>query len=317
MTFLLRRALDAVAVVLLVSVGIFALTRAAPGGPLAMMASPSEMQGGAAAIEALEREFGLDRPIPVQYLVWLSHAVRGDLGYSYFTNQPVLATIAERAGASFELMVIALLIGLITALPLGIWAAARQNRLPDYSITTLGLAFVSIPTFFLGIAAIYVFSVRLGVLPAAGQGTPGVDDTGDHLRHLVLPSVILGLSMTGQLIRYVRAGFIDQLHRDYIRTALAKGASTQRVLMVHTLRNAVIQIVTIVAVNVPHLLGGAIIIEQLFSWPGLGQLAIVSIGQRDYPVIIGLTMYVAVLVVLCNLAADLLASVIDPRVERR
>ncbi|TDE01184.1 ABC transporter permease [Jiangella asiatica] len=314
--FVARRLGISAAVFLLISIGIFVLVRAAPGDPVSMMVNPEDtLDGGQQFVEAKRRELGLDQPVPVQYLAWLRHALTGDLGYSYVSDRPVLGVLAERLPPTVELMGTALLIALVIAVPLGMLAAVRRNTAVDYMIAALSVTTISIPSFFLGIAAVYVLTLKLGVLPSAGMSTPGQAGVLDAVRHLILPALILSLTIAGPFVRYVRSGLIDELDADYVRTAEAKGATTLRVLSRHALPNALIPLVTVVALRIPHLLAGAVVLEQVFAWPGMGQLAVSSIGRQDYPVIIGFALYVAVLVLICNLAADLLYAVVDPRVR--
>lgn len=316
--FILRRLLVNVGVFLVISVGIFALVYAAPGDPVQMMVNPEQMGTGSAAFIAHERHvLGLDQPLPVQYVRWLGHALSGNLGFSFINSRPVVDVIGERIGPTVELMGLGLLISLLVGIPLGIVAAARKNSVTDYVTTAFSLSVVSIPPFFLGIAVIYLFALKWGILPSAGMNTPGSASLSDSLRHLVLPVMILGLSGAGPLARYARSGLIGELNEDYTRTAEAKGARRTRVLLRHGFRNSLIPLISVVMLRIPNVLAGAVVLEQVFAWPGMGQLVISSIQQNDYPVIIGFSMLTAILVLLCNLAADVLYAVADPRVSLR
>ncbi|QFG21606.1 ABC transporter permease [Actinomadura sp. WMMB 499] len=316
--YVVRRLLVNVLVFVLISVGIFSLVRLAPGDPVRMMVNPEQMQsGGAAFIEAKRHELGLDRPIVVQYGNWLADAVRGDLGYSYVGHRPVSAVLGERVGPTLQLMGAALVVALVVAIALGVAAAVRRNSAVDYGATVIGLTAVSVPPFFLGIVGIYVFSLKLGWLPSAGMTTPGDGGPLDQLHHLILPGLILAFVTAGPFTRYVRGGLVDELGADYVRTAEAKGAGPVRVVLRHALRNSLIPLITVVMYQIPQMLAGAVVIEQVFAWPGMGQLAVSSIGQHDYPVIVGFALYVAVLVLICNLVADLLYAAVDPRVSLR
>ncbi|MGW4798871.1 ABC transporter permease [Nonomuraea sp. NPDC004297] len=316
--YVIRRVLVNVPVFLMISIGIFVLVRLAPGDPVRMMVDPEQMRGGGAEfIEAKRGELGLDRPIAVQYGHWLAGALRGDLGHSYVGHRPVAEVLGERVGPTLQLMGAALAVALVVAVILGVAAAVRRNTALDYGATVLGLAAVSVPPFFLGVIAIYVFSLRLGLLPSAGMLTPGDGGALDRLRHLVLPGLILAFVTAGPFTRYVRGGLVNELGADYVRTAEAKGASPARVVLRHALRNSLIPLITVVLCQIPQLLAGAVVIEQVFAWPGMGQLAVSSIGQHDHPVIVGFALYVAVLVLGCNLVADVLYAVADPRVSLR
>lgn len=318
LSFILRRLVVNAGVFLLITVGIFALVHAAPGDPVKMMINPEQLSsGGAAFIEHERHVLGLDRSLPVQYWNWLRKALGGDLGYSYVNNRSVNSVIAERVSPTVELMGIALLISILVGIPLGVFAAVRRNSIVDYGTAVFGLGAVSIPPFFLGIGAIYIFALRLDLLPSAGMTTAGVHSPADQLKHLILPVLILGLSAAGPFARYVRSGLVGELAEDYTRTAEAKGASRTRVVMRHAFRNSLIPLITVVTMSIPGLLAGAVVIEQVFAWPGMGQLVVSSIDQNDYPVIIGFSLYIGALVLLCNLAADILYAVADPRVKLR
>ncbi|WP_157570553.1 ABC transporter permease [Microtetraspora malaysiensis] len=315
LTYVARRLMVNVGVFLLISVGVFLLVRAAPGDPVRMMVNPEQLAAGGPDFIARKRaELGLDDPVVVRYVVWLRDALTGDLGYSFVSHRPVSAVLGERIGPTVLLMGTALLLGLLVAVPAGTLAAVRRNSAADYASAVVSLAVISVPSFFLGIAAIYVFSLTLGWFPSSGMTTPGGGGT-DVLAHLVLPAAILALSIAGPFMRYVRGGLIAELGADYIRTAEAKGAGPPRVLLRHALRNALIPLITVIMIYVPQLLAGAVALEQVFAWPGMGQLAISSIGQLDYPVVIGFALFIAVLVLLCNLAADVLYAVADPRIS--
>lgn len=300
----------------LISVSIFLLVRAAPGDPVRMMVNPEDvLDGGEQFIEAKRAELGLDQPIAVQYLTWFKNALTGDLGFSYVSERPVIELLTERLAPTLELMGMALIVGLLIAVPLGMLAATRRNSATDYVIAGISLSAISIPGFFLGIVAIYVFSLKLGLLPSAGMSTPGEASFGDNVRHLILPASILALTIAGPFVRYVRSGIIGELAADYVRTAEAKGASSVRVLNRHALPNALIPLVTVIALRLPQLLAGAVVTEQVFAWPGMGQLAVSSTERQDYPVIIGFALYVALIVLVTNLVADVLYAIVDPRVR--
>lgn len=314
--YVIRRLLVNAVVFVFISIAIFLLVRAAPGDPVRMMINPEQLQsGGPAFVAAKRHELGLDQPLPVQYVSWLGRAVTGDLGYSYLDHRPVTTVLGERVGPTILLMGTALVLALIVAVPVGTIAALRRNGPIDYGAAVLSLGAISVPSFFLGIAAIYVFSLSLGILPSSGMSTPGQEGFTDTVRHLVLPAVILGLSVAGPFVRYVRSGLLSELGADYVRTAEAKGASRARVIFRHALRNALIPLITVVMIYVPQLLAGAVVTEQVFAWPGMGQLAVSSISHLDYPVIVGFALYVAILVLLSNLLADVLYRVVDPRIS--
>lgn len=315
-TFVVRRILVNIVVFILIGIGVFLLVRAAPGDPVRMMIRPEDLQEGSEAfIQARRAELGLDDPILVQYGRWFLDAITGNLGDSFVNRQPVTGLLLERLGPTVLLMSTALAISLLIAIPLGTVAAVRRNTSVDYAAAALSLGVISVPSFFLGIVAIYVFSLQLGWLPSSGMSTPGGGGGTDVLTHLIMPAAILGLASAGPLTRYVRGSLIDELSADYVRTAEAKGATPSRVVTRHALRNSLIPLITIIMINIPQMLAGAVVLEQVFAWPGMGQLAVRAVTAQDYPVIVGFALYVAALVLICNLLADIAYAIVDPRVK--
>lgn len=316
--YLVRRLASNVLVFLLITVAIFWLVHKAPGDPIAMRIPADQLNSGSAEYIAQQRhELGLDRPVFVQYWFWLTNAIQGDLGYSLLNGRPVTELLTERLGPTVELMLVGLVISLSVAFPLGILAARRKNSIWDYGTAVVSLGSVSIPVFFLALVAIFVFTLQWQWLPSSGIADPANPSLLDSIRHLVLPSVILGIANTGTYLRYVRGSMITELGADYVRTAEAKGASARRVVYRHALRNSLIPVLTVIASNMGQLLAGAVVIEQVFAWPGMGQLAVGSVNQHDYSVIVGFALLVAILVLLFNLLADVLYTVVDPRVRLR
>lgn len=315
--FVVRRILVNIVVFVLIGIGVFVLVRAAPGDPVRMLIRPEDLQDGSEAfIQAKKAELGLNDPILTQYARWFADAITGNLGESFVAKRPVTEVLFERMGPTVLLMSTSLALALLIAIPLGTVAAIRRNTSVDYSAAALSLGVISVPSFFLGITAIYIFSLQLGWLPSAGMSSPG-GGGGDVLVHLIMPAAILGLAGAGPLTRYVRGSLIDELSADYVRTAEAKGASRQRVVTQHALRNSLIPLITIVMINIPQMLAGAVVLEQVFAWPGMGQLAVRAVQSQDYPVVVGFALYVAALVLLCNLIADVAYAVVDPRVSLR
>jgi ABC-type dipeptide/oligopeptide/nickel transport system permease component len=314
--YLVRRLLINLLVFFLITVAIFALVHKAPGDPIAMLIPTAELNSGSAAFIAQKRhQLGLDQSVVLQYWHWLSGVVHGDLGYSLLNGRPVTALLAERIGPTIELMFISLAISLLIAFPLGMLAALKRNTAVDYGATVVSLGSVSIPVFFVALLGIYVFTLKFQLLPSSGISNPAAPSLVDSIRHLILPALILGFGNSGPFMRYVRSSMITELGSDYIRTAEAKGAPPRRVIVRHALRNSLIPVLTIVASNVPQLLAGAVVVEQVFAWPGMGQLAVSSVNQHDYSVIIGFALLIAILVLLSNLAADVLYTLVDPRVR--
>ena len=314
--YIVHRVLANVVVLWIISIVLFMVIHAAPGDPIRMMIPPTEINTGTEAfLEQRRHELGLDRPLLVQYADWIRGALSGDLGSSFANGRPVVDLVAERIGPTVLLMGLGMLLALLIAIPLGVWSAAKKNSAVDYWASVTSLSAVCIPPFFLGMVGIYVLSFKLGWLPSAGMQDPRAPSFADSVRHLVMPVMILGFAGAGALTRYVRSSVISELRSDYVRTAESKGASRPRVLFRHVLRNALIPVITVVALSFPTLLAGAVVIEQVFSWPGMGQLAVASVGRHDFPVIIAFAMLVSILVLVSNLLADVLYTVVDPRVN--
>lgn len=312
--YIVRRTLIAIPVMIAISIGIFFLVRLAPGDPVTMRLDPELAASDPGYIERRRAELGLDQPVPVQYLAWARDTARGDLGFSFTHRRPVLEIVLERVPATLRLMGSAIVIALMLSLPLGIIAALRKNSAVDYSVAALSLTAISVPSFFLALGAIYVFGLVLGLLPTAGMGSGGFRES---LRYLIMPAGILGFALAGPMTRYVRSSLLEELGKDYVRTARAKGSSPTRVVVRHALRNSLIPLITVIAIYIPQMLAGAVVLEQIFAWPGMGRLVISSINGRDYPVIVGFTLFVGFLVVLFNLIADILYAVVDPRISLR
>jgi peptide/nickel transport system permease protein len=301
--FLVRRLLLTIPVLLGVATLVFSLIHLVPGDPAQAMlgdgASPQD-------IAELRANLGLDRPLPAQYAAFLTSALTGDLGTSFRTGQPVTLMIAERVPATAELAFAAMTVAIFLALPLGIVAAVWRNSAADHAAMTFSLAGISIPNFWLGPLLAIVFSVELGWLPVSGRGTLG---------HLVLPAVSLGLALSAILARMTRASLLEELGELYVRAARARGASRSTAVLGHALRNSLIPLVTIIALQFGAVLTGAVITETIFAWPGIGRLLIQSIGFRDYPLVQGCILLIAVTYVSVNLITDILYGVLDPRIR--
>jgi peptide/nickel transport system permease protein len=315
--WIIRRLLISIPVLLGITMLSFVFVRLAPGDPVRMMINPEYMAGGAEEyIQRVRAQLGLDRPLPVQYVAWLGEVLQGNLGYSYFDRRPVTEVIRERVWPTVELMGAALTLALCVGIPIGLLAAIRQYSALDYASAVISLATISTPSFFLGLAAIYIFSLKLNLLPTSGMFTAGAPRTfWDDLQHLILPATILGLNLAGPFVRYARSSLLEVIRQDYLTTARAKGLKQRLVIVRHALPNALIPLITVVGIQIPALFAGAVVIEQIFSWPGMGQLALASITQRDYPVLVGFILIVAVLVMFSNLLADVAYAVVDPRIR--
>jgi peptide/nickel transport system permease protein len=298
-------------VMLLVASIVFVIVRVAPGDPAAVMLGPDATAGD---IAALRTRWGLDRPLGVQYVAFLWQLAQGDLGRSIFLDQPVLVAIGQRAEPTLLLTAIAITVALAIALPLGVLAALHRGRWFDRAVMTLCMGGASVPTFWLGLVFIEIFAVKFGMLPASGYGAPGAT-LGYRLSHLVLPGVTLGLASAALITRFTRAGMLDVLGEDYVRTARAKGLGEPRVVLRHALVTAALPILTVVGLTVAGLIAGAVVTETVFGLPGVGSLVISAVLRRDYPVIQGTLLVVAMAYVLINFAIDLLGLVLDPRLR--
>jgi peptide/nickel transport system permease protein/oligopeptide transport system permease protein len=301
--YLLRRILIALPTLLGVVVLVFLMVRLAPGDPAVLLAGEFATPE---TLEAIRARYGLDRSLPEQFLIYMEALLRGDLGESARSRRPVLEELKTYFPNTLELASAAILVAVLTGIPLGVLAALRPGSGLDLSVMVLALLGVSMPVFWFGLLAILIFSVGLGWFPVAGKGT---------LAHLVLPAITLGINATALLARMTRGTLLEVLSQDYIRTARAKGLAERVVIFKHALRNALIPVVTVVGLEFGTLLSGAVITETIFAWPGLGQLLVGSILARDYPVVQGAVLLVAISFVLINLLVDLLYAAIDPRVR--
>ena len=313
--YVLGRAAVSLPLLLTISVIAFTFINLAPGSPIDAMINPS-VGLSPQQEQDLRVSLGLDKPLPVRYLIWLGQALQGNLGYSYNTHQPVLQRIGERLGPTLELMGAALLVSTLLGIVLGIVAATHVNSFWDYALGGLSLLGFSVPGFFMALVALYIFAARLQILPAFGMST-GTDSVslGDNVYHLIVPAAVLSLELMASLTRYARSAMLDVMHADYVATARAKGLSERSVTLRHAFRTALLPLITVVSLRLPALVGGAIVIETIFQWPGLGQLSVQAIQQRDYPVLMGLTIMISIVVLLANLIADVLYALADPRVR--
>jgi len=313
--FILHRLVQSAVLLALVSVIGFAMLHLLPGGPLAQFALVPGMTQ--ADLTRISHQMGLDRPLPAQYVEWITRIMAGNWGRSYRDNQPVLSIIASHLGATLELMVSSTITAVLLGTWVGVLGAVRRYSLADQLATVGAMIALSIPTFWFGLVVIYIFSVELAWLPAGNIATVGRESLGDYALHLILPSLVLALVTVGTWSRYMRASMLDVINQDYVRTARAKGLSSRRVLVHHAMRNALLPMITLAGLQLPTLLSGALVTETVFTWPGMGRLFLDSLGYRDYPMVMGLLMFSAVLVLLGNMLADLLYAVADPRVRLR
>ena len=314
-SYVLKRLGFAALMLVGVSMILFALMRAAPGGPEAVLVG-GEFSAEAAA--QIRQRLGLDRPLALQYATWAAAAVRGDLGRSFKTGDPVAALIAERVGPTLQLTGGALLFAVVVAIPLGVLAAVRRGTAWDTLGSAVSLFGVSFPSFWLGVMLILLFSEALPLLPPSGLAEYGREhDLLSRVRHAILPTLTLGLIQMAAVMRFTRSSLLEALRQDYVRTARAKGLADGRVVWRHALRNALIPVVTVIGLSLPTLVGGAVLTETVFAWPGLGRLAVGAVFERDYPVIMGVNLIVAVGVIAANLVTDIAYCLIDPRISYR
>ncbi len=316
LVFVTRRVLVSIVVLIGISMVLFGLLKLMPGDPAQMMLDPLSFQGDrAAALARLRTQLGLNKPVPAQYVAWIGQLVRGHLGFSYVDGRPVAQVFLGRLGPTLLLMGSALLIAVISGISVGVVAALRRNTWVDYGVTFVSLLAISVPSFFLGLVGIYVFGMELQWLPVGGLHTTGVNTFPDLLRHLVLPAAILGFALAGPYVRYTRSSMLEVLGQDYQVTAQSKGLTRRQVVLRHGLPNALIPLITVIAIQIPLLLGGAVVIEQIFAIPGVGQLVLDSIQSRNYPIVLAFVMAVSVLVLACNLLADVAYALVDPRIR--
>lgn len=311
--YILKRILIAIPVLLGITILDFLLMNLAPGSPLDMMRNPMVSEQ---ALELQAEALGLNLPIYAQYFRWLGELLKGNLGYSAITYQSVGGLIMNHMGPTLLLMGVSLVIGLLIAIPIGVYSATKQYSYGDYAAVTASFLGISIPGFFLSMILIYVFSIKLKVLPSSGMVTLGGNGGFiDVLRHIIMPASVLIISVAGRNIRYVRSSMLEILEQDYLRTAKAKGLKRFVIVNKHGMRNALIPIITVIGMEIPLLFGGAVVIEQFFSWPGIGLLTMSSILSRDYPMIMGLNLVAAFVVLMANLLTDIAYSIANPAIK--
>jgi len=313
--YLINRLFHALTILIGTSMLVFIFVELAPGDAVdAMM--PPESFAAEGAKDRMREQLGLNDPAPIRYVRWLGRTATGDLGYSLTSRQPISEIIMKRLPTTLQLVGFALLISIILGVTTGIIAAIRQYSWIDYLTTFFSFFWISIPGFFLGLLMIYIFAVRLNWFPAFGATSAGAENPFlDRAHHFILLSLTLGLELAAALTRYTRASLLEVLHVDYIRTARAKGLKEWVVITRHGLKNALIPIITVIAFRLPYLISGAVIIETVFQWPGLGLLLLNAATQKDYPLVMALALAVTVVVVVSSFVADLAYSIVDPRIR--
>jgi peptide/nickel transport system permease protein len=311
--FLLGRLGQSLVLLFIVSLIGFSVLMLAPGGPMSQFALTPGISKE--ELDKIATQMGLNRPILVQYADWLWGLVRGDWGNSFRDGRPVLSIIGGHLFATLLLMGSSTVIAIGLGTWIGIKGAVKRYSPFDYAATVGAMVALSIPTFWFGLVAIYIFSLRLGWLPAGNMYTIGDQSVLDYLHHLIMPSMVLALVNVAIWSRYMRTATLEVINQDFVKTARAKGLSPRRVLMKHVVGNALIPMITLAGLQLPTLLGGALVTETVFTWPGMGRLFLDSLGYSDYPVIMGLLMFSAILVIIGNLAADLITAFVDPRIR--
>ena len=312
--FILRRLAQLLPVLLLASTGIWAMIYAVPGDPVAVIVGEN---GTPEQMQAVRERLGLDRPVLVQYFSWLGNALQGDLGVSIQNREPVRDLIAQRIPATVQLGIAATLVGLLLGIPVAVISALRPNSWVDRSLSGWSALALGVPTFWLGILLILLFGVQLRWLPAVSTYVPFFEDPLDALTNIALPALTLGTYVSGIFARFLRASLLGELKADYVRTARSKGLRERDVVGRHVMRNALLPFVTIVGLMLAAFIGGAVVTEAVFTYPGIGRLLIQAIGVRDYPLIQGCILFVLVIYVLMNVLVDVLYAYIDPRIEYR
>lgn len=320
--YILRRIFQSIPVLIGITIITFTFTELAPGDAVSSMLLSQQESGLSGELDTatLREQYGLDQPPPVRYLQWMSGLAQGNMGVRIRSRVPVAEEIARRLPATLQLMMAALVISVVLGIPLGIFSALRQYSRLDYFLTTFVFIGISVPGFFAAIAAIYLFAVKFGWFPTSGYSTPGETfgfwgNLVDQLHHLALPALVLGFESTASVMRYTRSSMLEVIQLDYMVTARSKGLGQRTIIIRHALRNALLPVITILGLRLPSLFGGAIIIENIFNWPGMGILYLDGVTTRDYPLIMGMVLISAVLIVVSNLITDLAYAVVDPRIR--
>ena len=314
--YILRRILISIPVLFGITIIVFILINVAPGDPVMGMIDPTQGSFTADLIERERTRLGLDQPLPVQYVLWLSRVVRGDLGYSLITHKPVADLIWQRIVPTLKLTFLALLISILLGISIGILSAVRQYSWLDYLATLFSFAAVSVPGFFLSLGLIFIFALTLHWLPTSGMRTLGQPESLlDELRYILMPVAVLGIGSAAPLVRYARSSMLEVLRQEYVTTARGKGLRAWVVILHHALPNALIPLITVIGLRLPTLFAGAVIIEEIFNWEEMGRLNIWAVMNQDYTLLMALNMISGILVLLANLLADVAYAVADPRIR--
>lgn len=310
---ILKRLLSIVPMLFFISLVSFLLMHLAPGDPLQAYITP---QMSPEDIERIRQSMGLDQPVLVQYLKWLINAIQGNLGYSMVSHRPVLTVILERIPNTLLITAVAFILSILIAIPVGLLSGYKKNSVVDNILNIVSYIGISIPSFWFAMMLIYIFSVKLNLLPSIGMRTAGVETTSDLIRHMIMPIIVLCYYNLCVFTRYIRSSTIGQLREDYVLTQRAYGATTKEILFKHVLKNTLLPVITIMAMALPQLITGAFITETIFGWPGMGQLGVNAIFGYDYPVVMGITIFSSLMLIIGNLLADVLYQIIDPRIKQ-
>lgn len=314
--FIIKRILLSVPIFIGLTFAVFLLSNMAPGSPVDVIAAETDLSPEAYA--ALEHSLGLDKPLVVRYALWLGDMLRGDMGLSSRTQTSVWDMIAARLGPSLMLTMTGLCIAIAVSIPLGVMAAYKPYSIWDNISSVISFLGTSTPGFLICLCGIYIFCVKLNILPSQGMYTVGADKNfWDLMRHLLMPACIVGFQLMGNLIKQTRSNVLEVMNENYIKTARSKGIRENAVIIRHALRNALIPIITVISLNIPFLIGGTVVVEKIFGWPGIGSLLTDSINYKDYNPIMGVAVVICVVVLLSNILLDVLYSFLDPRIGRK
>lgn len=315
--YILRRFIVSIPILIGVTVITFIFIQLVPGDYIDTLINPELSSATREDMVALERQLGLDQPAPVLYFLWMKELAQGNLGLSLSSRKPVGDEILRRLIPTLKLTLTALVFAIVVGVTLGVISALRPYSLLDYILTLSGFIWISVPSFFAAIVAIYFFGIKIPIFPVAGTGPAGQVNVPIHIQlyYLALPAAILGLDRVATFMRYARASMLEVLRQDYVTVARAKGLSGYPVIMRHAFRNALLPLITVIGLSLPSLIGGSVVIESIFGWPGLGTFSINAVTQRDYPVIMGVNFVAAIVVLASNLLADVAYAVADPRIR--
>jgi len=320
--YLTRRVLQMIPLLVFISLLSFTIAEFTPGDPVMMYLAPAKRSLSVEEIDLLRHQLGLDKPVYIRYFSWLGHMLEGNWGYSLRTNNTVLNEISARLPNTILLGGVSIIFTIIVALPIGVFSAVKRYSIFDYLITITAFIGISMPGFWLALVLIEVFANRLGILPSVGMSSlssnmGGFQNILDVLKHLILPVFTLSFTSIGNWSRYQRATLLEIMNQDFVRTARGKGLKERIVIWRHAFRNSLIPVITLAGLSLPDIVNGAYITESVFGWPGMGRLGITAIQVRDYPIVMGVTMLSALLVVVGNLVADIGYAIVDPRIHQR